>query len=443
MRLHQIANILDSKINSSDVEVKGIEFDSRSISENDIFVALPDTSQNSHDFIKDAENKGAVAAIVSTETPGISIPQIKVSNTINALSQLSMEYRKNYTGQVIALTGSTGKTTIKEMIASILQVSNKVLYTHKNYNNHIGVPHTMCKLSDKYDYCVLEMGANHVGEIKNLTNIAKPNIAILNNLSEAHIGEFGSMENIAKAKAEIFSGLTDKGTKIINHRSYEIISPYLRHLQNHSSTLLFSKSAGDITAKNIHLHQSSSTFTACMPNGTLEVSLNLPGEHSIENALAAISATCKLVSHTDIAAGLEKLSPIKGRLVTHQYKNNSRIIDDTYNAAPKSVIAAIEYLASLDGNNILVLGDLGELGKYENRAYEEIAERAKQLSLDQVITCGKSSYQVSQEFSDKSLHFDTKKKLVNYLKATTFNNTNLLIKGARFMQMDQVVSELL
>lgn len=441
MHLEEIANILGIKVSNGSKKASGFQIDSRLVKPGDIFVALSD-KRDGHDFVTDAYKKGAIAAIVSKKIEENRLPLIHVHNVLEALNSIAKHCRKKFQGTLIAITGSTGKTTVKEMIANILQQDSKTLYSHKTFNNHIGVPLTLCRLNNSYKYAVLELGANHLGELIQLSKLAKPHIAIINNISEAHIAEFGSFQNIIKAKSEIFSGVCQNGIAIINDHDKKI-TKQLKTASSKLRNILFNINKGSISAKNIQLFADSSKFTAVIPDGSMEIKLNIPGRHNIENALSAISATHELVSKDYIINGLETLQSIPGRLRSIQLLKDIWIIDDTYNASPNSVIAAIQYLSTLEGHKTLVLSDMAELGDRLEYHHKQIGTFAKSLGINQVYTVGKDSKITSKFFGENGQHFLTKNELTQHLINNIHKEKFVLIKGSRSSKMENIVNSLI
>lgn len=438
MLLNELAELLGQKINSR-YFVRNIEFDSRKIQPNDIFIALPNTKTNSHQFIEDAIKRGAIAAIVSQENLSFNIPIFVVQDTTQTFHKIAADVRNKYQGKVIAITGSTGKTSVKEMINSILSEKQQTLCSYKNFNNHIGVPYTISQLKENHKCCIIEMGANHKNEIATLSKLAKPTIAIINNVSAAHIGEFGNLDEIFLAKSEISHGLTSNGELIVNHKIYKKI----QNITQHNNITTFSLDKGDIFAQDIQLLESHTSFTAITPIGKIKIKIRLPGIHNVENALAAITATIFTNDITAIQNGLNKINSIAGRLHKIQLTNNNFIIDDTYNASEQSVIAAINYLSSMKNNNILILGDMGELGNYEDEIYNNIANIIKSKKIDNIFTCGRSSKKISNKLQLYNNHFNTHEEIIEHVKNLNVKNTNILIKGSRFMQMEKIVNNLI
>ncbi len=441
MTLEEIAKILTIDEKYHALPIKNFQIDSRLIEPGDIFIAIKD-KRDGHDFLNHAESKGAIAAIVSQEIKSSSLPLMYVPDSLEALTKIASHCRQKFKGYLIAITGSTGKTTVKEMIANILKLDSKTLYSHKSFNNHLGVPLTLCRLNNSYKFAVIELGANHLGEIKKLSNLTSPNMAIINNISEAHIAEFGSFQNIILAKSEIFSGVKPKGIGIINQQTKEI-TEQLKQAASHLEVVSFSLKEGDIHAENINTTEKASSFSAFVHGEKIDnIWLNMPGIHNIENALSSICATYKLVSKKNIIKGLKSAQSIPGRLKSIELSNNIQIIDDTYNASPNSVTNAIKYLSTLIGKKILVLGEMSELGNRSEYHHAQMGLLAKSLGIDQVYTFGEAAKIVCSNFGDNSKHFSSQDALKDYLIHHIHDNTHILIKGSRKTKMENISSSL-
>jgi len=450
MSITQVAKQIDASV-IGDAVFSSVSTDTRNISRGDLFIALQGPSFDGHDYIDQATDKGAVAVMVNHEVQQ-NVPQIVVNDTRIGLGRLASVWRDFVNPKVVALTGSNGKTTLKEMLSSVLSIHNDVLATKGNFNNDIGVPLTLLRLQNE-SVAIVEMGANHIGEIEYLTQMVRPDIAILNNAGTAHIGEFGSEENIARAKAEILKGLDDQGIFIYNHDSkWNVLWQELAQSVTSVSFGLSEEADYQIHFDQYQMIWDESGFNAefsVTENKTSEsynVKLALAGMHNAMNALAAISASRELGVDIDaVKKGLLNLKPVTGRLNPIQDSKGRIIIDDSYNANPDSVAAAIDVLVTAPGRKILVLGDLAELGELAKQAHQEIGELAKNKGVDVLYTCGLLSEAASLAFSNDQLiskHFTSQQALINALEIETDLNDVILIKGSRSAKMDQVVVSL-
>jgi len=447
MSLSSVAEKINASIVGEDVVFSSVSTDTRRICSGDLFVALKGENFDGHDYVDQAFEQGAVAAMVS-HAVSEKLSQLLVNDTRLGLGELAMEWRKQVNPRVVALTGSNGKTTLKEMLAAILSKENHVLATQGNLNNDIGVPLTLLRLQDE-EIAIVEMGANHVGEIDYLSRMAQPDVAILNNAGRAHIGEFGSEEAIAHAKAEILNGLNDQGVFIYNADSKWV--PLWKKLASEVNSLSFGTSveADYQLLDDYRLSWNESAFYALF---TIEerqtgyqqlMRLPLAGKHNAMNATAAFAAARMLgVSSETISQCLANLDPVKGRLRPVSGLQEQIILDDAYNANPDSVSAAMDVLITAPGRKILVLGDLAELGNDAEKIHADLGSLAFEKGIDVLLTCGEISRHSSDSFDNEGQHFETREALIEWLKAHTGKDDYVLIKGSRSALMDQVVDAL-
>lgn len=440
--LKTIAEVLQGTLNGTDVMVTSVDTDSRRVLPGQLFVALPGEKFDGHDFLPQVATQGAVAALVSKPVE-TALPTVLVEDTRLALGQLASWWRQQLALPLIAVTGSNGKTTTKEMIAAIMQVhvggAEQVLATAGNFNNDIGMPLTLLRLRPVHRCAVIEMGMNHLGEIDYLTRLARPNVAVINNAGTAHIGELGSRENIAKAKGEIFAGLAEGGVAVINADS--TFADYWRSLNPTRRLLSFGmQQASDVQGEML---DAESQFNIRFQGETVMVKLAVPGAHNVMNALAA-AASCLAAgaSLAEVAQGLTQFAGVKGRLQQKRAACGARLIDDTYNANPDSMKAALDVLKGQAMNAVFVMGDMGELGADAEAMHAEIGRYAKDSGIRQLFALGKMSQAAVQAFGPQAQHFESLTSLVEALnKAVTAQDT-VLVKGSRFMQMERVVQAL-
>ncbi|WP_416306125.1 UDP-N-acetylmuramoyl-tripeptide--D-alanyl-D-alanine ligase [Neptunicella sp. SCSIO 80796] len=441
--LNWVADQLQGELCGEDKKIKGVSTDTRTIQPGDLFIALTGPNFNGHKFIHTAEQLGASALIVS-EPVESALPQIKVTDTRTALGRLGAAVKANVAPKTIAITGSSGKTTVKEMVASILERKGKVLATKGNFNNDIGVPLTLLRLKKKHKYAVIELGANHLGEIAYTTELVKPDVATILNASAAHLQGFGSLLGVARAKSEIFNGLGDKGVAILNADSqfHDFWAGKLNHLSN---VQRFSLRPGfDFSARNAQLQvDGCASFEMQTPQGTAFINLVTPGMHNVANALTAAALAMSVgASLEDVQLGLENMQQVKGRLNVKALTNQVRLIDDTYNANVSSVKAAIDLLSSYSGRRILILGDMGELGEKARFYHEQVGEYAKQHGLDNLYTLGVLSQHASTVFNGNGCHFSSIESLIEHLEtqvASEHQDISILVKGSRSARMEWVV----
>ena len=415
--------------------------DSRAVRPGQLFVALKGERFDGHDYAEQALAQGAAGVVLEKNTANLA-PAIVVEDSYLALGQLAAHWRAKFAIPVVAITGSNGKTTVKEMLSAILAVKAggmaSIHATVGNLNNHIGLPLTMLKLRDSHQYAVLEMGMNHLGEIAYLSDLAKPTLALINNAGTAHLGELGSRDKIAQAKGEIFAGLAANGVALIN--ADEDYAAYWRALNAGKKILTFAMDqAADVQA-SYQERAGDCMVNLRTPAGEVDFVLPVMGVHNVRNALAASAAAYALgVSNADIATGLAGFSAVKGRLQNKMAIHGARLIDDTYNANPDSMKAAIDVLANQTGEKILVLGDMGELGADAARLHREVGQYAKTKGLKQLYCLGELSLEMVQGFGVGAGHFDDAAALAEAIKPKLSAQVTVLVKGSRFMKMERVI----
>ena len=421
--------------------------DSRNVKSGELFIALRGEHFDAHQHIAAAQAAGAIAAIADVAGAPLApadMPLIMVNNTRSALTQLAYAWRSRFSMPLVALTGSSGKTTVKEMLAAILRehVGDAVLATRGNLNNEIGVPLMLLELNASHRYAVIELGMNHSGEISRLTQLARPNVALINNAGRAHIEYLGSEEAIARAKGEIFEGLSSQGVAVIN--ADDAHATLWQKLLNKNKCLRFCiEQSADISARYT-LSAAASEMMITAPTGRVIVTLNAPGLHNVRNALAACAAAVALnVPLAVIQSGLSRYSGFKGRLQRKAAPGGATIIDDTYNANPESVRAAIDVLAHVPGKRLLVLGDMGELGERAAACHTEIGAYARQVRIEKLYALGEMSALTAVAFGAGARHFESIEALQAALKTELAPDVTALVKGSRFMKMERVVEALI
>lgn len=442
-KLSEICAVVGGELHGDDVEVENVNTDTRSIKRGELFVALTGEQFDGNNFVAAAQTKGASAAILSKKID-TSLPYILVNDTRLALRQIAKYWREKFTLPVIALTGSCGKTTTKEILRSILSQCGSVLANKGTFNNDIGMPLTLLNLSKEHEYAVIEMGANHKGEIACLTQIAQPTIAFINNIAPAHLEGFGSVEGVAQAKSEIFQGLPEDGVALVNFD--DNFASWLIDLLGTRKVITFSSKSDRAMAfaKDIQRKEDGTyTFNLHLPAGETEIHLPLQGEHNVQNALAAATAAYVAgASLNAIKAGIQAAEPVSGRLVVKQSDQGARIFDDTYNANPLSVKAALQVLAGYPGEKMLVLGDMGELGPAAKDFHAEIGEFAKNLGINYLYACGELSQWTVKSFGKGGHHYPSQAELSQAVRAMVQPNMTILIKGSRSAKMENVVAVL-
>ncbi len=440
MRLHEAALALNARAIGPDVEFGAVSSDSRNLPAGALFVALRGERFDGHRFAAQALAQGAAAVMVEASADLDLAAAIVVPDTRLALGRLAAWQRTRMPAKVLAITGSNGKTTVKEMLAAILKAQageSAVLATVGNLNNDIGMPLTLLRLTPEHRYAVLEMGMNHPGELDYLSRLARPDAALVNNALRAHLAGLGSVEAVAKAKAEIYAGLKADGVALVN--ADDPHAALLRDLAGPHRIVDFGLAGGDIRA-DYRLHDFASELTLHTPAGAVALTLNVPGLHNIRNALAAAAmAHVAGVSPADIGHGLAAYTGVKSRLQPHACILGARLIDDSYNANPDSVGAAIEVLAAQPGKRILVLGDMGELGADTARLHGEIGAAAKRAGIDRLLCLGELTMNTAQAFGPGAMHFERIEELLAETEQALGPEVTVLVKGSRFMRMERVV----
>lgn len=443
MFLNELIAPLNARLVGEDADFSQVSIDSRSLKKGDLFIAISGEQFDGHDYVGKAAENGAVAAIVEREIAGVTIPQLVVANARLALGQLGALNRQSFKGKVVGVTGSSGKTTVKEFVANILSKQGKTYATEGNLNNDLGVPLTLLRLNDQHEFAVIEMGASGIGEIAYSVNLAKPDVSILTNASDAHVGRFGGLANVIEAKGEIIDGLADDGVAVLNLDDPSFALWQKRGGERRVLSFARESEQADFYASDIERNRNGcKSFKLHSPAGEVMVSLNVLGLHNISNALAAAAACYALgIALDKIRSGLENQLSVKGRTNGFLTMGGARVIDDTYNASPASVKAAIDLLADFEGSRILVIGDMGELGEWAEQIHREIGEYAKG-KVDFLYAIGPLTTYTVEAFGHKAMHFADKETLMNTLIRHDDVNTIILIKGSRSMGMETLVSKL-
>lgn len=440
MTLQRVAQAVHGQQHGADVMVKGVSTDTRTMSAGELFVALIGARFDGHQFVDEAAQQGAAAALISHKV-ATDLPTVVVQDTTRALGRLGAYWRTQFRIPLIAVTGSNGKTTVKEMIGAILRQRQACLISAGNLNNAIGVPLSLCQLRSKHRYAVIEMGMNHRGEIAYLTGLAQPDIALITNAAAAHLEGLGDVDAVARAKGEIFSGLSADGVAVIN--ADDPHAPLWRELAAGHRCIEFGLgSNADVTA-DFELTPDGSHIEIWTGRERLIVDLQLPGRHNVSNALAATAAATALnIDAEAIQAGLSGLRPVAGRLTPVKGCNGALIYDDSYNANPASVHAGIDVLAAAPGLRILVLGDMAELGTAEREMHAEIGVRARQAGIEHLFGLGPLSAAAVTSFGPGGRHFEDHESLRQALRKCLTPDARVLIKGSRRMGMERIVAAL-
>ncbi len=428
-------------LHGADRTFDGVCTDTRTLAGGELFVALKGPNFDGGDYLAEAARRGAAGALVARRTDD-TIPQIAVADTRLALGELARSWRRQQPAVVIGITGSNGKTTLKELTAACLAEVAPALATAGNLNNDIGMPLMMTRIEPSHRYAVLEMGANHAGEIAYLCGLAEPDVVAITNAGAAHLEGFGSVEGVARAKGEILQSALRPSVAVLN--ADDRYFDYWRGLVRDVRMLSFAlDAAADVRAEHIESDSGGSGFRLLLPVASLDVRLSLPGRHNVRNACAAAAiATALGVEPGHIRAGLEKVRPVAGRLQPMDLPGGAALYNDSYNANPLSVVAAAEFLAGLAGPGILVLGDMGELGADAERLHREVGTAARMAGVSRLLATGELSRHAVEAFGERGAWFGDLDGLVHTLRGELAPGTNVLVKGSRFMRMERIVAAL-
>lgn len=442
--LQDAVRMVDATPINADGVFKGVSTDTRTLKPGDLFVALRGDRFDGHGYLEAAASAGAVGAVVDAVQPGVSIPQLKVVDTVTALGQLALSNRLESVVRVAAVTGSSGKTTVKEMLAAILRQQGETLATEGNLNNHIGAPLTLLRLAPEDRYAVIELGASGLGEIAHTVSLARPDVAMITNAGEAHIEGFGSYDNIVQAKGEIIDGVGDDGSVVLNNDD-PAVGNWIRRASGRRVVLVSQDNASsDCHERQVQSHASGQTFIAETAQGeSLSVSLNLPGRHNRLNALMAVAAARELgATDQAIQQGLAALKPVKGRLQQFTVKSGVELIDDSYNANPASMKAALQLLTEQAGNRIAVLGHMAELGEHAQQYHEATGRLAASLGIENLLAVGENAEGYARGFGNGAVTCVDHAEAVSWLVSHLATPVTLLVKGSRSSAMDNVVRAL-
>lgn len=443
LALSEVLQPLNGRLQGGDCHFGAVSIDSRAITAGQLFVALSGPRFDGHDYLADVAAKGAVAALVERAVEGSDLAQVIVADTRVALGQLAALNRAAFDKPVAAITGSSGKTTVKEMLASILRTRGLVLATRGNLNNDLGAPLTLLELAPEHSAAVIELGASRLGEIAYTVGLTRPHVAILNNAGTAHVGEFGGPDKIVEAKGEIIDGLGAEGVAVLNLDDKAFAIWHARAGARQVLTFALSDTRADFHAAHISTDaRGCPAFELHCKDGVAAVQLNLLGTHNVQNALGAAAAASAMgVTLAGIVAGLDAVQPVKGRTVAQLAKAGMRVIDDTYNANPSSMCAAIDILAGFCGRTVLVLGDIGELGDWAIEGHRQVGDYARG-KVDALYAVGPFMAHAVSAFGAGATHFASQAELIAALEAEQGSNTTILIKGSRSAAMENIVAAL-
>lgn len=443
--LFEAAARLGATLYGSNATFNRVVTDTRQLQPGDLFVALKGDRFDGHDYVARAASLGAVGSLVSRRIDGGGA-QILVADTLEALQRYAHSWRNDFDIPVIGITGSSGKTTTKQIVASVMAARGPVLATEGNLNNHIGVPLTLLKLRAEHATAVIEMGANHAGEIALLAKLARPQIGIVTQAGDAHLEGFGSREGVAHAKGELFAALGADGLAVIN--ADDPYAPLWKQLAGKAAMLTFGFSdAADVRAEDLvgvpEPAPEATAFTLITPAGGARVELGIPGVHNVMNALSAVAAGLALnVGIGPIADGLARMAPVAGRLNWKTTREGARLLDDSYNANPTSLRAALALLAGLPGQRWVVLGEMRELGPDAAQIHDDAGRAARALGIDRLYTLGAMARHAADGFGADARSFEQVDDLVAALRDDLGEGVTVLVKGSRGARMERVVAGL-
>ncbi len=435
------ADFMHGRLHGADHAFNGVSTDTRTLKTGELFVALQGPNFDGCDYVGQARNKGAAGAVVPRVVDE-QIAQIAVEDSRRALGELGAAWRQQLSPIVVGVTGSNGKTTLKELTAACLATAAPTLATQGNLNNDIGMPLMLTRIEDHHRFAVLEMGANHAGEIAYLTALARPDIVVITNAGDAHLEGFGSRDGVARAKGEILCGEVRPKVAILNADDHYF--EYWSTLVEDTQLITFGiDSDADVYASNIVAEAGGSCFDLHLPGGDIDVTLALSGRHNVRNACAAAAIAIAVgIDVVDIKSGLESVKPVEGRLRRLAGIGGVTVYDDSYNANPASVVAAAEFLAALPGDSLIVLGDMGELGDDAKRLHAVTGAKVRDAGISRLLATGELSRNTVEGFGEGASWYADIDGLTSRLKSELAEGMNVLVKGSRFMQMERIVDAL-
>ena len=438
LTLGEAAAVTGGAVAGEDRPLRGMAIDTRSLRPGQLFVALRGGRTDGHRFLAEARARGAAAALV-TQPVDDPLPQLRVADARRAMGRLAAHWRARIPAPLVAVTGSNGKTTVRAILTAILEGAGRVLATEGNLNNDLGVPLTLARLDPDHDYAVVEMGASHGGEIAGLAAMARPAVAVVTQCAPAHLEGFGDIAGVAEAKGEIYGALGPEGFAVIN--ADDAFAPYWAGLAAQCNRLTFGLvRAADVSA-TWQAAAGGSALRITIPGGAMDAHLALPGRHNVYNALAATAASLALgIPPEVIADGLSRVVPVGGRLRLLRGMRGSRVVDDSYNANPGSLAAALDYLGGLDARRWLVLGDMAELGEEGPRLHREAGERARAAGVERLLAVGTLCGEAVAGFGAAGRLFPSREALITALEDDLVEDVAVLVKGSRAAGMERVVA---
>ena len=442
--LSAIAQVCGGELIGADRAYSGVSTDTRTIKPGELFVALRGPRFNANDFVAAAESAGAAGAVVDTRVDR-PLAQVLVGDTQEALTKSSAAWRAQFTLPVVGVAGSNGKTTVKEMTGVILARAGATLATRGSLNNHIGVPLTLHRLEASHRFAIIEIGANHPGEVAGLCKLARPTVGLITNAGAEHLEGFGSIEGAARAEGEMIAGLDAAQTAIIN--ADDEYAPLWRGMTRARVVTFGIAGPADFSASDIHTAIDGGGFVTRFklrsPLGTTPIELHLAGQHNVSNALCAAAAACAAgASLDDVRLGLATMRPVPGRLQFKTAPSGAWIVDDSYNANPSSMKAGIQVLANVDARRWLVMGDMGELGEQAVESHGEIGRFARNHRIDRLFATGKLSALAVEAFGSGGEWFSDTETMARAVNAELTREVCVLVKGSRSNRLERVVEAL-
>ncbi len=437
-RLRSLITELGGELRGEDVRITGLAIDGRCVGPGELFIALPGERVDGHAFVAQAAEAGAAAALVSrcVDHP---LPQWRVDDPRRLMIELACRCRSQSPARVIGVTGSNGKTTVKEMLAAIMGRVGRTLATEGNRNNELGVPLTLSRLDPAHRYAVIEMGCGHPGDIGLLASWARPVVGLVNNAGPAHLSGFGSVEAVARCKGELFEALPEAGTAVIN-----VDDPHAARWEQQAAHCHVLRFGLESAKADIHGRPlGDGGLQIALPDQTIELQLPLPGRHNLANAVAAAaSAHAAGADPEAIATGLAAVKPVAGRLQRRPGRSGSTLLDDSYNANPASLTAALSVLIAMPGAAWVVLGDMAELGDEAAAMHRDAGEQARRMGVERLFCVGPYAAASAEAFGAGAEHFAEVDSLIAAVQGQLERGVNLLIKGSRAAGMDRVAAAL-
>ena len=440
LTLKQLAQKIRATYRGKDMPMPGVSIDSRTLKKGEVFVAIKGPRFDGHQFVKQAVDKGA-AAIVVDHPCGLSVPEMIVDDTVDALGQMAKVWRAQFQIPVIGITGSCGKTGTKEMLSAILSEVGETLYTKGNFNNAYGLPLTLLQLNESHQYAVIEMGTSAPGEIRHLVELTKPTVAMITNIAACHIEAFGTLDAISREKSEIYVGLGEDGIAIVN-ADEPYAADWKSRIEKRHRVTFGHNSTADVYTDHITLSPDGAHFELHTPIGVQDCHVPLLGAHVPSNAAAAAAAAMAVgVNINAVVTGLSKVVPVKGRLMPCQLNNGAFLIDDTYNASAKAVENALDLLNSMKGHKIFVMSNMAEMGLDSDHYHRQMGELIKAYEIDQALLTGRQDWlkPTLDAAGKKATYYATHQQLINALKPLIQPDSVVLIKGCRSCHMEVIV----